>query len=71
MKGMQSLVILGLSISLALHFLALVLFFIIGFQGSDVRLYENNILIAQSEFFLIVFGSSINIFLLKSYLTKA
>ena len=70
MKGTQPIIILGLSVSLALHVLALILFYIIGFQGSDVRLYETNILIAQSEFFLVIFGFSINMFLLKTHLRR-
>ena len=62
--------IFGLSISLALHFLAIVLFYIIGFAGVGVHLYEHNAIIAMSEFFLIFFGLSINLILLKQYLRR-
>ena len=72
MKGVsKSIFVFGLSVSLALNFLAIMLFYILGFQGSSVRLYEDNILIAQAEFFLVLFGFSINIAMLKNYLTRS
>jgi hypothetical protein len=64
----QPLILLGLSISVVLHFLGMALFYIMGFQGMSVNLYEQNLLIAQLEFFLVLLGLSINVIVLKRYL---
>jgi hypothetical protein len=64
----RPLMIFGISVSLALHFLAITLFYFIGFAGTGVHIYESNFMIAMSEFFLIAFGLSINMILLKQYL---
>lgn len=64
----HSLMIFGISVSLALHLLAIVLFYIIGFVGMDIHLYERNVIIARSEFFLIFLGLSVNFIILKRYL---
>ncbi len=64
----QSLMIFGIAVSLALHFLAITLFYFIGFEGIGVHIYESNVMIAVSEFFLIFFGLSVNLILLRQYL---